>query len=223
MAMTAGNHTGQSYSEINMTPLIDVMLVLLIIFIITIPRQTHAIKIDNPLRHPNEQLVTPPEVIDLQIDFDGTLHWNKQAVDRTTMQRFISAEAAKSTQPEVHITVDKFAKYEIVTQTLADLQIRGLKKNGLRQQRILLTRSRPRGSSRPIPVLDNRLLPSRSIHKCVDQPLITECNIYCDKRNYDEANDGGRYLLPKDYFSIFVRIKLKISRAITAINAQFFS
>jgi len=129
MAMTANSNAGQSYAEINMTPLIDVMLVLLIIFIITLPRQTHAIKIDNPVPIP-ERLSTPPEVIDLQIDFDGTLLWNKTAVDRATMQGYISSEAAKSPQPEVHITVDKFAKYEIVTQTLADLQHRGLKKIG---------------------------------------------------------------------------------------------
>jgi biopolymer transport protein ExbD len=129
MAMTANNNAGQTYSEINMTPLIDVMLVLLIIFIITIPRQTHAVKIDNPV--PNaERPRTPPEVIDLQIDFDGTLFWNKTAVDRATMQTFISSEAVKLPQAEVHITVDKFAKYEIVTQTLADLQHRGLKKIG---------------------------------------------------------------------------------------------
>ena len=82
MAMTTGN-TGQAYSEINMTPLIDVLLVLLIIFIITLPGQTHAIKIDNP-----------------------------------------------SPQPEVHIGVDKFANYEVVAQTLADLQRRGLNKIG---------------------------------------------------------------------------------------------
>jgi biopolymer transport protein ExbD len=112
-----------------MTPLIDVMLVLLIIFIITLPSQTHAIKIDNPLTHPEEAL-PPPEVIDLQIDFDGTLSWNKLAVDRATMQRYIGAEAKKSPQPEVHITVDKFADYQIVAQTLADLQRRGLQKIG---------------------------------------------------------------------------------------------
>jgi biopolymer transport protein ExbD len=77
MAMTPGSNAGQSYSEINMTPLIDVMLVLLIIFIITLPSQTHAIKIDNPLPS-TEEPRTPPEVIDLQIDFDGTLLWNKK-------------------------------------------------------------------------------------------------------------------------------------------------
>jgi biopolymer transport protein ExbD len=72
----------------------------------------------------------PPEVIDLTIDFDGTLLWNKVPVKRAELQDDISQEASKSPQPEVHITVDKFAKYEIVAQTLADLQHRGLKKIG---------------------------------------------------------------------------------------------
>jgi biopolymer transport protein ExbD len=128
MAMTAGSQAGQSYSEINMTPLIDVMLVLLIIFIITLPSQTHAIKIDNPL--PRREEPPPPRVIDLQIDFDGTLLWNKTAVDRATMQGYVGAEAKKLPQPEVHITVDKFANYQTVAQTLADLQRRGLQKVG---------------------------------------------------------------------------------------------
>jgi biopolymer transport protein ExbD len=130
MAMAVGSSEGQSYSDINMTPLIDVMLVLLIIFIITIPSQTHAVKIDNPLPNNNPPPTTPPEVIDLSIDFDGTLLWNKTPVDRATLQSYISSEASKDPQPEVHITVDKFAKYEIVAQTLADLQHRGLKKIG---------------------------------------------------------------------------------------------
>jgi biopolymer transport protein ExbD len=129
MAMAVGSNEGQSYSDINMTPLIDVMLVLLIIFIITIPSQTHAVKIDNPVSNPPPPTVQP-EVIDLTIDFDGTLLWNKTPVDRTTMQGYISEEAGKDPQPEVHINVDKFAKYEIVAQTLADLQHRGLKKIG---------------------------------------------------------------------------------------------
>jgi biopolymer transport protein ExbD len=129
MAMTTGSKPGQPYSEINMTPLIDVMLVLLIIFIITLPHQTHAIKIDNPAAHPAES-TPPPEVIDLRIDFDGTLSWNKTVVDRATLQRFVSSDALKSPQPEVHIMVDRFAHYEVVAQTLADLQHRGLNKIG---------------------------------------------------------------------------------------------
>ena len=127
MAMALSNE-GRSYSDINMTPLIDVMLVLLIIFIITIPSQTHAVKIDNPSHTPPPP--TRPEVIDLSIDFDGTLLWNKTPVNRTTMQGYISQEATKNPQPEVHIAVDKFSKYEVVAQTLADLQYRGLKKIG---------------------------------------------------------------------------------------------
>ncbi|MDP9088981.1 MAG: biopolymer transporter ExbD [Pseudomonadota bacterium] len=132
MAMSVGGgKEGQSYSEINMTPLIDVMLVLLIIFIITLPNQTHAVKIDNPLPPPPNQVPPPPpEVINLTIDFDGTLLWNGSPVDRKTLQGYIESESTKQPQPEVHIQVDKFAKYEIVAQTLADLQHRGLKKIG---------------------------------------------------------------------------------------------
>jgi biopolymer transport protein ExbD len=127
MAMAIGRGEGQAYSDINMTPLIDVMLVLLIIFIITIPSQTHAVKIDNPLQ---SSPTTVHEVVDLSIDFDGTLLWNKMPVDRATLQSYVSEMAAKNPQPEVHIIVDRFAKYEIVAQTLADLQRRGLKMIG---------------------------------------------------------------------------------------------
>jgi biopolymer transport protein ExbD len=129
--MAVGGNEGGSFTDINMTPLIDVMLVLLIIFIISLPPVTHAVKIDNPLPPPpNFVPPPPPEIIDLSIDFDGTLLWNKTPVDRATLQAYIASEAVKDPQPEVHITVDKFAKYEIVAQTLADLQHRGLKKIG---------------------------------------------------------------------------------------------
>jgi len=125
MAMAMSSRAGQPYADINMTPLIDVMLVLLIIFIITLPSQTHAIKIDNP----QSSAIPPPEreVIDLSIDFDGTLLWNGKPVSRAEMQSYIRDNAAKTPQPEVHISVDKFARYEIVAQTLAELQKLGLK------------------------------------------------------------------------------------------------
>ena len=130
MAMNVGGSgEGEAYSDINMTPLIDIMLVLLIIFIITIPVMTNAVKIDNPPPNPAPPTV-PPEVINVSIDFDGTLMWNHNAVDRKQLQNYIVQEASKEPQPEVHITVDKFAKYEKVAQTLADLQSRGLKKIG---------------------------------------------------------------------------------------------
>jgi biopolymer transport protein ExbD len=122
---TTRNQNGM-YADINMTPLIDVMLVLLIIFIITIPAQTHAIKIDNPA--PGHLQSIRPGVIDLSIDFDGGLFWNKIPVDRPTLQAYSTQEGSKTPQPEVHLTVDRFAKYEIVAQTLADLQRHGLQK-----------------------------------------------------------------------------------------------
>ena len=127
MAMKLGDAAG-SFTDINMTPLIDVMLVLLIIFIISLPPVTHAVKIDNP------QTTSPPPlqpvVVNLGIDFDGTLSWNGTAVDRKTMQGYITEQAGEDPQPEVHISVDKFAKYAKVAETLADLQSRGLKKIG---------------------------------------------------------------------------------------------
>ena len=130
MAMNVGGGgEGQSYSDINMTPLIDVMLVLLIIFIITIPSMTHAVKIDNPLPPPpNFVPPPPPEVIDLTIDFDGTLLWNKSPVDRATLQGYIGQEAAKSPQPEVHIRGDAAVRYQFVGQVLVATQQIGIRK-----------------------------------------------------------------------------------------------
>ena len=87
-------------------------------------------------------------MINLQIDFDGTLLWNNLPVDRATLQSYISTEAQKSPQPEVHIGVDKFANYEVVAQTLADLQRRGLNKIGFVERRILLARKPARRRSR---------------------------------------------------------------------------
>jgi len=129
MAMKLGDTAG-SFQDINMTPLIDVMLVLLIIFIISLPPVTHAVKIDNPQLPTPALPLRPPVVVNLGIDFDGTLSWNGTAVDRKTMQGYITVQAGEDPQPEVHISVDKFTKYERVVETLADLQSRGLKKIG---------------------------------------------------------------------------------------------
>jgi biopolymer transport protein ExbD len=127
MAMTIGRGNGQAYCDINMTPLIDVMLVLLIIFIITIPSHTDSISIDNPIAAPR---IAQPDVVQLAIDFDGTVSWNGQPLDHESLQGLIRRAAAETRQPEVHISVDRFAKYEVVAQTLADFQRQGLKNIG---------------------------------------------------------------------------------------------
>ena len=129
MTMKLGDAAG-SFTDINMTSLIDVMLVLLIIFIISLPPVTHAVKIDKPLPTRNPPPLQPPVVVNLGIDFDGTLSWNGKAVDRKTMQGYVTQQAGDNPQPEVQISVDKFAKYAKVAETLADLQGRGLKKIG---------------------------------------------------------------------------------------------
>jgi biopolymer transport protein ExbD len=130
MVISTASSESKSYSDINMTPLIDVMLVLLIIFIITIPAQTDAVKIENPSPRDASLPLLPVEAIDLLIDFDGTLTWNRAPVDRTTIQGYMSRAASLHPQPAVHLLVNKFSRYEVVAQTLADLQHRGLNKIG---------------------------------------------------------------------------------------------
>lgn len=130
MTMTASSGEGRSYSDINMTPLIDVMLVLLVIFIITVPQHTHAVKIDNPAGPPPTES-DQRDVVNLAIDFDGTMTWNSTPVNHTALLAYIGRAARQSAQPEVHITVDRFSRYEIVAQTLADLQRRGVKRIGV--------------------------------------------------------------------------------------------
>ena len=118
---------GRPHSDINMTPLIDVMLVLLIIFIVTIPSQTHSINIDNPSA---KNRLSRPKVVDLSIDFDGSIVWNRQPIGHDVLQAYIRREAGEIPQSEIHISVDKFTRYEVVAQTLAELQRQGLKQIG---------------------------------------------------------------------------------------------
>jgi biopolymer transport protein ExbD len=107
--------------EMNTTPLIDVMLVLLTLLIITLPIQTHAVKLDMPAANsPPPPII--PETVDLGIDFDGTVTWNGQAVDRATMDSYFEGEATKTPQDEIHINPNRLAKYDAVARVLADAQ-----------------------------------------------------------------------------------------------------
>jgi biopolymer transport protein ExbD len=117
--------------DINTTPLIDVMLVLLIMFIITIPIMTHAVKLDMPQPNNQPPPEVRPEVIDLEVDFDGTVVWNGQVVnDLATLETYFRSEAAKEPQKEIHLRPDRRAKYGQVAIVLAAAQRNHMKKIG---------------------------------------------------------------------------------------------
>lgn len=121
------NRAGAPMSEINMVPLIDVMLVLLVIFIVTAPLLTHAVKLDLP-RASSQPNVLKPEKIELAIDAAGTLYWNGESVDRDEAARRFVTEGARQPQPEVHLRADQSVAYRFVAQTLADASRAGLSK-----------------------------------------------------------------------------------------------
>jgi biopolymer transport protein ExbD len=127
MAVSTNNTDGGMLSEMNTTPLIDVMLVLLTLLIITLPMQTHAVKLDVPKDH---SPLTPPPVVALRVDFDGAILWNGRAVDHATLDRDLAAAAALNLQPDIHIEADRLARYDAVAYVLADVQRHGLTKMG---------------------------------------------------------------------------------------------
>jgi len=134
MSMSVGSPSGNDevMVEMNTTPLIDVMLVLLVMLIITIPIQTHAVKLDLPQANaPPPPTTVQPEVVDLEIDFDGTPIWNGTPVpSRAQLDRFFQDTANKIPQPEVHLRPNRLAKYDAVARTLADAQRLGVTKIG---------------------------------------------------------------------------------------------
>lgn len=115
--------------EINTTPLVDVMLVLLIIFIMTIPVMNHAVKIDLP-RATNQPDQVKPESINLSIDADGKLFWNEEALDHKELAARIAVAAQKQPQPELHLRAARTVQYEKVAQVMAAAQSGGLGKIG---------------------------------------------------------------------------------------------
>ena len=129
MAISVGGDSADPMVEPNVVPLVDIMLVLLIIFIITIPVMTHAVKIDLP-RESNQPTVTKPENINLSIDFDGSLYWNEIGINRNTLLNYVLQEAVKDPQPEVHIRADRRVRYEHVADVLFALQRGGMMKVG---------------------------------------------------------------------------------------------
>ncbi len=129
MAFGTQDDTDDVMNEINMTPLVDVMLVLLIIFIITVPVMKHAVNIDLP-RATNQPQDAKPETIRLSVDAEGNYYWNENKLAEAALAAMLKAAAAKSPQPELHIRGDKAVRYERVAQAMAAAQQAGIKKIG---------------------------------------------------------------------------------------------
>jgi biopolymer transport protein ExbD len=127
MSMSVGNASGEGdvMVEMNTTPLIDVMLVLLTLLIITLPIQTHAVKLDMPSGNTTPPTVIP-ETVELGVDFDGSITWNGQTIDRGTMDSYFEDAAKKTPQPEIHLNPNRLAKYDAVAKVLADAQRLGV-------------------------------------------------------------------------------------------------
>jgi biopolymer transport protein ExbD len=131
MAMSVGGGgEGEPMMDINTTPLIDVMLVLLIMFIITLPVMTHAVKLDMP----QTRNVNPPPVVTepirLDVDWDGTIVWNGNVVQLASLESYFRQEAAKNPQPELHVRPDRRADYDTVAKVLAIAQRNGMQRIG---------------------------------------------------------------------------------------------
>ena len=131
MSMSVGSDQGSVMCDINTTPLIDVMLVLLVTIIMTLPIQTHAVKLDMPLPRPDQPPPTVlPETINLDIDFDDSIYWNGNKVVLTDLDGYFRQEAPKDPQPEIHLRPDKRAHYDMVAKVLAAAQRNHMTKIG---------------------------------------------------------------------------------------------
>ena len=129
MAFGTQDEPDEVMNEINMTPLVDVMLVLLIIFIITVPVMKHAVNIDLP-RASNQPMEAKPETVRLAVDGAGTYYWNESRVDDQQLVLLLKTAASSVPQPELHIRGDKAVRYERVAQAMAAAQQAGVRKIG---------------------------------------------------------------------------------------------
>jgi biopolymer transport protein ExbD len=132
MSMSVGSNEGGVMCEINTTPLIDVMLVLLVTLILSLPIMTHAVKLDMPPPNPNQP---PPEVqpdiINLDIYYDGTISWNGQTIPSLDeLEQQFQQQAIKDPQPELHLAPDSHVKYDMVAKVLAAAQRSHMSKIG---------------------------------------------------------------------------------------------
>jgi biopolymer transport protein ExbD len=129
MAFGTQDDSDEVMNEINMTPFVDIMLVLLIIFIVTVPVMNHAIHIDLP-QASTTRLETRPDTVRLGVDTDGNYFWNDLSVDDSQLVQRLSEAATQEPQPELHIRGDRLVRYERVAQAMASAQRAGLRKIG---------------------------------------------------------------------------------------------
>jgi biopolymer transport protein ExbD len=129
MAFGTQDEPDEVMNEINMTPLVDVMLVLLIIFIITVPVMKHAVNIDLP-RATSEPEQAKPQNVLFTVTADGTYFWNDQKIEDSELAERLAVEAAKEPQPELHIRGDKAVRYERVAQAMSAARQAGVRKIG---------------------------------------------------------------------------------------------
>ena len=129
MGMQMGSGKKGPMADINVTPLVDVMLVLLIIFIITVPVMKHSVNVDLP-RAANQPENVKPETVRLSVDADGKYFWNEAQISDEELTPRLQAEAAKEPQPDLHIRGDKEVRYERVAQAMAAAQRAGVRKIG---------------------------------------------------------------------------------------------
>ena len=122
-------HSSAPVSEINMVPLIDVMLVLLVIFIITAPLLTHAVRIDLP-RASSHPTITQPENIQLGVKANGEVYWNGVAIEKSTLASRMAAAARLNPPPEVHLRADRATEYQKVAEVMSAAAEAGLVKIG---------------------------------------------------------------------------------------------
>jgi biopolymer transport protein ExbD len=138
MAFTTGSGKGQPMADINVTPLVDVMLVLLIIFIVTAPVMTYPIDVDLPQRviNPPPQLREPPPPIDLRIDASGQVSWNNNPVQVSALQNMMENEVQRdpTNQPELRIDANPDSQYDVMAKVLAAAKNSQMQKIGFVQQ-----------------------------------------------------------------------------------------
>jgi biopolymer transport protein ExbD len=132
MAFSTGNDSGGPMAEINVTPLVDVMLVLLIIFMITAPLMSHKVQVDLPQANLDKRPDTAPPVtpINITVEDNGNLYWNDEPITKDLLESRLSIEAQKTPQPQINVRGDKTTKYRIVSEVVQIAQAQGMRKVG---------------------------------------------------------------------------------------------